>query len=286
MPMIVSLEGEEATGKTTFAYTAPLKIVGFSFDMGTERALFGSMAKLFNGLKVGTVPYRQGEAEQWRDYDITVYELPPPIQLDSTLVHGCIDLWDYFVGLYVAAVQDPLVRTLVVDTMTIARRVKADAHLEGLQHDALNPDGSLKPNEKLRRQLIQVEWGPANDATRNLYTTPKGLKKNLIATHHLTDERKDLPGKDGAIQQGVLTGRRILEGYSQTNRYVDVAIRMEKAGKAIIGTLVKCGYDIGQEGTPLNNPTWNSVVNLISMSLGGSLQLEERNLHEPADVNG
>ena len=36
---MLSIEGDEATGKTTLAYSAPLPIVGFAYDMGIERAI-------------------------------------------------------------------------------------------------------------------------------------------------------------------------------------------------------------------------------------------------------
>ncbi|KKK87943.1 hypothetical protein LCGC14_2748140, partial [marine sediment metagenome] len=39
--MLLSIEGDEATGKTTLAYSAPLPIVGFAYDMGIERAIKG-----------------------------------------------------------------------------------------------------------------------------------------------------------------------------------------------------------------------------------------------------
>ena len=39
--MLLSIEGDEACGKTTLAYSAPLPIVGFAYDMGIERAIKG-----------------------------------------------------------------------------------------------------------------------------------------------------------------------------------------------------------------------------------------------------
>ena len=281
--MLVSLEGEEASGKTTFAYTAPLKVVGFSFDMGAERALFGAKHNaLFNGLRINLVPYDSAAqpTKVWGQSDITVYELPPPVQLDSIRIRGRQDLWNYFIILFADALKDSEVRSLVVDTATVARRVRADAYLETLQNEA---ERNKKP---MRERLLQIEWGAANDSVRDLYTTSQGLKKNLITTHHLTNEYKDVIGKDGQVTQAI-TGRRILEGLAQTYRYVDVAMRMEKGqaegipGQSIIARLVKCGYNLDLEGVPTINPTWDSTCNLISSSLGDRISLERRN-HEPA----
>ncbi|MFZ5501096.1 MAG: AAA family ATPase, partial [Candidatus Micrarchaeota archaeon] len=198
--MLQSVEGEEATGKTSYAYTAPLKIVGFAFDMGVERALVGPRHQgLFSACKIKIVPYGDRLTAVWQDNDITIYELPPPIQLDSIKVNGCRYLWSQFIVLAAEALQDNSVKTIVVDTMSVARRVKASAYLEALQDDAIE---NKKP---MRERLLQIEWAAPNDAVRDLYTTAQGLKKNLIAVHHLTDERTDKVDKDGRVVQGVLT---------------------------------------------------------------------------------
>ncbi|KKL24352.1 hypothetical protein LCGC14_2416150, partial [marine sediment metagenome] len=56
--MLLSIEGDEATGKTTLAYSAPLPIVGFAYDMGIERAIKGGKyEELFKGLDIEIVPY-------------------------------------------------------------------------------------------------------------------------------------------------------------------------------------------------------------------------------------
>lgn len=271
--MLISLEGEEATGKTTFAYTAPLKIVGFSFDLGAQRALYGSMSKLFEGLKIEIVPYKKdAKAEHhsglWKDYDIVVFEMPRPIQLNSLRVRGARALWDYFLELFVDAMQDDLVRSVALDTATIARRVRVDTHLETLQDST--PKG--KP---MRERLLQIEYGMPNDAIRDLYNFAQGVKKNLIAVHHLTDEYKDRVNSKGEKEQ-VITGRRILEGLKGTHRTVDVALLMEKRDKQIVGTMLKCGYNLELEGAPLQNPTWDKLVTTISMSLQDRLEFERR----------
>lgn len=268
--MLLSLEGEEAVGKTTLACTAPLKVVSFSFDMGAQRALFGAKAELFEGLKIAMVPYKATSGKVLcEDCDIVVYELPRPIQVDNIRVKGCVDLWAYFLKLFVEAMQEPTVRSIVVDTMTVARRVRVDAHLESLQDAA-------KPNEKMRERLLQIEYGTPNDAIRDLWNLGQSVGKNLIGVHHLTDEYADHINSKGDREQ-VITGNRVLEGLKGTYRFVDISMRMEKKDKGIVAKLNKCGYNLALEGTALPNPTWDSVVDLISMSLGGRLDLERRN---------
>ncbi len=284
--MILSIEGDEATGKTTLAYSAPLPIVGYAFDMGIERAIKGGKyEELFAGLTINIVPYEKGvthlEDNPWTDQDITIFELPSPIQLDSMRLRGNTDLWLYAINLMGAAFSDPKIATIVVDTMTVARRSKASSHLEGLQSAAYAPDGSPLPDGqggflRPREQLIQIEYGKINDAIRDIYTTGAGVKKNLIATHHLTDERKEGLDEKGHVVQ-MLTGKKILEGLAQTHRFVDIAIRTLKENKGIKGELLKCGYNLGLEGTVMESPTWDSIASLVAMGTGDRIEIGRRN---------
>jgi hypothetical protein len=269
--MLLALEGEEACGKTTLAYTAPRPIVGFAFDMGIERALHGAKYELFSDAKIQTKPYDEtaSAAPDWSGYDITIYELPQPIQLDTVVIQGQEGLWAYFIQLVAAAFRDDSIRTIVIDTMTVARRVKADAYLEMLQ-------GRAGPNEKVRERLLQIEYGATNDAIRNLYTTAAGTKKNLVGVHHLTDERKETIDGKGQIVQA-LTGNRILEGLAQTYRYMDIALRLKVDKGTVSAEFTKCGYNLALQGLPLLNPTWDTVVQMVEDSLGGRIKLEKCN---------
>ena len=279
--MLLSIEGESGVGKTTLAYTSPGRVVGFAFDMGLDRALYGGLHnKLFKDRKIQVIPYdpkaavipKEDGGWPWSDYDITVYELPQPIQLDTVMITGAEILWNYFIGHLVTVMKDPDVRSIVIDTMTVARRVKADSYLEGLQS---NTEEGKKPRER----LLQIEWGATNDAIRGIYTTCAGVKKNLVAVHHLTDERKETVDGQGRVQMS-LTGKRVLEGLNQTYRFVDVAILNEKISNPtkdqprIQSTFTKCGYNLSLEGMPVGNPTWNSLSQIIEDTLGGSLSME------------
>lgn len=267
--MLISLEGDAGTGKTTLAYSAPLPIAGFAFDMGWERALYGKKhEELFKGLNIKVVQYDPSKIEpDPLDADITIYELPQPIQLDGMKLHDYSQLWTYFIIRLGEAFRDRSLRSIVIDTATTARRVKADSHLENIQ----------KTEEgKGRVQLIQIEYGKVNDSMRNVYTTSQGTRKNLIACHHLTDERKEALNDKGQMVQ-VLTGRRILEGMVRTEQFMDVSLLMRKDGKGgTIGKWLKCGYNLSYEGQEVPNPTWDSLVNAIEMATGDVLQLEHR----------
>lgn len=271
--MITAIEGEEKTGKTTLAYTAPLKIVGFQFDLGQDRAIKGKRyEEFFKGLEIKEVPYKPGKPDApgaWAKADIAIFELPIPVQIDSTRVHGVKELWEYFLAIVGEAIRDPLVRTLVVDTMTLARKAKADAYLQALQEVERSAQ---------RVKLLQIEYGAPNGAIRDLYSACKSVQKNLVAVHHLTDEYGEVNKVlgDKVVSERVRTGRRVLDGLDQTYRFVDVAVRMEKKDKELVGKIVSCGYALELEGMTLPNPTWDSLVNTISMTLGDRIAFERR----------
>ena len=131
--MILSIEGDEATGKTTLAYSAPLPIVGLAFDMGIERAIKGGKYKeLFEGIKIQVLPYPLHSADKvsplakpWEGNDITIFELPNPIQLDAMRLQGNTDLWVYAINHMGDAFSDPHVSTLFnLDELLPQRHVR------------------------------------------------------------------------------------------------------------------------------------------------------------------
>ena len=267
--MLLSIEGEEATAKTTLAYTAPKPIVGFNFDLGMDGAIYGTQFdKYFKGLKIETVKYNTngnggppGVAKlSKKGYDILVYDLPQPIQLTPANIAGCMELWNYFIQLFSEAALSDDVQTIVIDTATILRRVKADAYLQELQ------EGS-----KPRKQLLQIEWGHPNDAIRNIYSLMAGLGKNLIIVHHLTDHYVPVTNSRGEVDTAP-DGTRVLEGLAHTYRFVDIAVRQEKKKAEIESRYVKCGYNLSLEDTTVDS-NWNSIVSKIEMSVSDRIKL-------------
>ena len=290
---IISVEGEESNGKTTFLYTAPLPIVGFQFDMGVERALYGGRREFFDNLSISIVKYDPKAKSEtlWKTSgdDITIFEFPAPIQFMGIEIVGVRELWEKFIYLCSEAMMDNNVATTVIDTMTLARRIKADSYLQSLQEKA------RAEKKDLRERLQQIEWAAPNDSMRDIYTTAQGLHKNLAVSHHLTDKREEIPVTDMQGRTKIesrVTGERILEGLGNTHRFVDIALLMEKKQMdtvevvggvaqttkktAIVGTYRKCGYNLDLEGKTITNPTWNTVSQQVMDSLGGKFELPLR----------
>lgn len=281
----ISLEGFNGSTKTATALTAPYPSVLFAFDPGWEGAIFGvKYNEFFKGLDIHPVKYVPGAKVEpvWQEHDITIFELPPVLNQQGEREQGKRELWQYFSARIAAMLVDPAVKTGIVDTGTRARRIRVDAHLQMLQENA------IRNNSPMRSSLIQIEYGIPNDAIRDIYTNFAAVNKNLIMTHHLLEERKDMPvtNSNGSvrIQEGVPTGEYLLEGYTKTYDEVDLAMRIrsevtQSLGKPA-GTMEahsyakfqKCRYNLALKGTELKDMTWNSLMGWIELSLADNIR--------------
>ncbi len=283
---IISVEGEDGTTKSTILYTAPLPIVGFAFDTGTDRALYGVKAhELFKDADVRVEDWRDVKTPQdakklWQrsPNSITVFEMPQPLQLHVGQMDGNIALIDWVMEATGLALIDPVVRTLGYDTMTMLRAIAADAHLEKVQ--------KTSPG---RVQLQQIEYGKPNGVVRTIYANIKAVRKNGVVVHHLTDEMFDTTDSEGKPVRKP-TGRRTLNGLSDTYEKVDIGVRMEKTVKNIPGSggkpttteisilarMMRCGYNLGLESLTYPNPTWDTLVSWVEGSLGNRIEFEKR----------
>lgn len=298
--MILSLEGDTSAGKSTLMYTGPLPMVVGAFDAGSIRALYGTRWHTFDGIDIQQVKWPPPVDDMnavkafWKRNNgraITIYMLPQELQT-SQLLQGNRVLWNVFTKVITNAIMDKDIKTVGVDTMTIARRVAADSYLETLQNT---------PATASRVQLLEVEWGKPGDYIRTCYTTAQnqaetfaqmGVQKHFVVTHHLTEQRVDKVNSRGEKESHVIldvTGKPLwqLEGLRNTYRFVDVALRLAKkqiphpvtAGAkltTIIGTYMKCGYDISLEGQEILSPTWDSLANALNTNLHPMAQIELR----------
>lgn len=277
---IISVEGDEATWKTGFAYTAPMPSMGLQFDEGFDRAVYGVRYKeLFQGVDFEEVEWddpgltiEKLQELWWRGPNaVTVVHFPEPLQLDMVAKDGYSKMFSRFEQLFYWGLSDPVLKTLIVDTMSMGRDFAADSYLETLQKKRVG-------SEQMRQQLIEIEYKDPNAHIRTMYSSTKVKRKNFIATHHLTDERKDGPlGRDGKPTR-VLTGRQVLRGWNQTYKAVDVALRNkviqtkdptvpEGVSTLVECTYMKCGPDLSKVGKKLYNPTWNLVAEDVNRSI-------------------
>jgi len=270
--VIINVEGEEKSGKSSFAYTAPLPLVVFSTDLGHQRAIYGKLyPEFFQGLKIQEVKYKKPQIEwvngqarakvEWEPFtgnDITVYEMPIPMQIDLNKVEGFMAQWSYMLTIYLAAMQDELVQSVAMDTMTLVYKNKCEAYLE-----ELNTRGG-----GARKQLLQVEYGHPNEGIRSLYDLARASGKNLVAVHHLRDHYVSRPKASGEIES-VADGTLETDGMRETNKKVDIVLRIEKKDGKLWGKMPTCGPNLAMENTPILSPTWDSLMDMVEMGWHG-----------------
>lgn len=291
--LITELEGQTSTGKSTFLYTMPTPLVVAAFDSGAVRALYGSKHEWFSNQDIRIIQYPmdttvlQELKSIWKRSPnaITVHLFPQPLQT-GVAIQGCMRLWNDFSTVSQMVIADPDIPSFAVDTMTIARRVAADCHLEWMQKNK-------RADDPMRQQLLQVEWGKPGDMVRSWYTQAQnqseafmasGVQKHFVVSHHLTETR-DKAGQVITRANGdpVLE----MEGLHNTYRFVDVALRLEQVavdspvekGKKVLviqGTFQKCGYNLSLKDSTLLMSTWDNLVRVINTSLHPLAQLMYR----------
>jgi len=276
----------------------------FATDAGAVRALYGSKHEWFSDRDIEIVKYPMPESElaglskRWKRSPnaLTVHLIPQPLQTGVAL-QGVQRLWNSFNTMWNMAKDDPEIPTVAVDTMTIARRIAADCHLEYMQ-------ATKAPNEPMRQNLIQVEWGKPGDMIRTMYTQAanqsesfmsSGVQKHFIFTHHLTEVRVNSVDSRGNPTSTVQmrNGKPLLEmeGLHNTDRFMDVCLRVEQVemdhpggkdkGKilAIQGEFIKCGYNLSLKGTKVLMGTWDDLAVHLNKGLHPIAQIQTRNGH-------
>lgn len=266
-----------------------------AFDAGSTRALYGDRWKKYSDADIKVVKYPPDVSDMdfhkklWNRNDgkaITVYMLPQELPTGVRLT-GNRKLWNVFSILHAKAILDDGVKTVGVDTATIARRVAADCYLETLQ---------ASPKTSDRLQLIQIEWSTPNGYIRSMYSTSQnicetatvnGKEKHFIVTHHLTEVRKDYVDSKGEKQSIVQAGQFELEGLNNTLRFVDIGIRVvsttvpgfpdaSKKVPAVEGKFVKNGIIKSLEGESIMNPTWDGLARVFNRHIHPDMQMKYR----------
>jgi|Deesub1362A_J573_1020465.scaffolds.fasta_scaffold07960_4 hypothetical protein len=253
--MIVAIWAEEGKGKTTVALSFPRPLVHFDLDVGGfERAA-------------------------WRldTTDIRSKSYPLPIQVekltgakpDGVTVHfpkrviGYRETWEQIIVDYIAACQDPEVKTIVFDSGTQLWTICHRAELQIKQEIQLARNPNL-PEKELRERLQPVEF--PNERIREIIYAARSFGKNLVLTHYPKEvygERWDSKGE--LIQYK--TGEIDLDGFKDTTKLVDVVIKLDmNKDNTITATIVKkCGLEgLGMKalGLTLPEPSYEGILQL------------------------
>ena len=221
--MIVSVRGEEREGKTQFGLTAPGPIAVFPFDNNTPELIEKWQMRKKIYVPSDSLDYTEAtDMEEWKP------------------------VWEKFKQMFLDAVASPVIRTVMVDTMSEANELCRLARFGKLTE--VPPHFYGKVNAEFKRLI---------DAT---YLTDK----NIVFIHQLKDQYK---GNNR-------TGERILAGYTNIGYKVqinvlcwrDLSRRDAEAGTEGFGiTIDNCTQNEALAGTFIEEPgnTWAGLGMLV-----------------------
>lgn len=261
--MIFGLWGEDKTCKTTLALTFPKPLIFMEFDIGGfQRAIYR-----FNGdYQAGLIRYEAYPLPMtFGKFDPAKLEVRP-----SKLVVGMKELFYEWASNYIKHLQDPEVKSIVIDTATLHKTITDDAYLQELQEKQLplRVDGMGSDGKPIRTQLLQIEYKEPNTRTRGILYQAKANNKHLVLVHHARDEYKPMPQRDGTIATSA-TGKRERAGFSTLGDSADVIVHTywdSKVNKPF------CKVELAEvktlEGMVFEEPSYEKIRQTINMMKG------------------
>lgn len=211
--LIVSIEGEEKTGKNHFAFGAPGPIGFHSFDYGDE----GVIEKfLKSGKKIHKAEYRMA--------------VPPGSSTQDTS-NAATPIWNAFRSNYSIGLAK--YRTTIVDTATDSYELIRMSYF-----------GKLA-------QVMPHHYAPVNAEFKDLFRQAFSGDGNLILLHRVKEEWVNRVDKNGK-EVGTKTGRMLLAGYKDTPYETQVHLRAFKDGDGFHMEVVTCRQNPEIEGMVLD----------------------------------
>lgn len=210
MSLIVSIEGEDKTGKSSLALSAEVdgSVLYLEQDIGGfERA----------------APRFRTEINEGR---ILCMQFPPPVQrkalgLDnSLLLHGVKETWEGMIQSYLDVIDRRLPFKTVVLEGGMLWSVCHRGYLQELQENV---------SDKTRARLIEIMYTEPNARMEALLSLARPAGINLILTHKLDDEYVEtgqLDDRGKPVKSR--SGKQIAKGWKHLDQWVDMAIRMER----------------------------------------------------------
>ena len=222
--MIFVLWGEDKSQKNTLALSFPKPLVDMEFDIGgfdrANRNLPHLPIKDWTNqglikLEQYIVPMQFGSMDPIEN-----------IIRPSKIIVGMKELFYQFATKFIQHLQDSDLKTIVIDTGTLLYEVTCMGYLQEKQEIQINPDGSMKLDrngkvQELRVSLLPIEYREPYIRMRGFIYQAKAHKKNLVLTHHASDEYGMVRQKDGSTALAK-TGNRVLHGWSQLGDGADV----------------------------------------------------------------
>ena len=246
MARTLSIIGENKTGKTTLALTAPKKIGWIEFDIGG----FDRAKPRFPEIE------KQVETRQFYRRQVLstkLLALPAGVSDEEvSKIEGMEEMLDDVLKFWSKWLDDPEIQTIVVDPWTRMWKIVCDAQLQIKQ--TVNP---------LKKNLGQLEYGQPNSVMEKLIHNTRMAGKNLILIQNMDDEYvSNEPRRDPA---GNIY--RIPAGWKWNNMkgLTDLVVRTHVKNKQPYLTIEISGEGMNSIGSELKEPTWDTLSQYIAM---------------------
>ena len=250
-PTVTTIYGEPGTIKTSLALTWPKPIAFYDLEHGGRRA-WGWQALLDSG-----------EIHP-RTFQVPTHSLTTRYEK----LQGYVRVGGAFTQSMERDLRD--FPTIVWDTGTIVWALDRDAMLEEIQRTS-----------PTRKQLIQIEYGEPNRRMTELFNLAKSWQKNLVITHHESDEYVTLMDQlnrpildENSNPVSVTTGRKQPDGFRHTIGLSDWVIRTSFT-KPKLGSsdppipqaaIEKSAYGLLLRGKSIEWPTYGALEELTQPS--------------------
>jgi len=232
--VIISVWGEEKTGKTSFGLSAPEPIRVIELDIGgTARADW-----------------------RFRGKNIEVESFAPDVIEHGDQAESV--LWQAMTRKYYEWLQDSSVATIIIDSGTLLWAYCHGAYLAEIRKKAPG-----------RQRLQPIEYREPNSRMRSILTAARQHKKHLILPHHSRDVRKDVVDREGRVNS-IPTGEQEQAGFKELGYLSDIIIMTDWSAvdATSIGLIKKCGPVMTVSGITMPDITFDKVMNMIKMARG------------------
>jgi len=209
--LVLTIWGEEKTGKTSLALTFPKPLIHFDLDIGGfNRAKWRVDTK-----EVKSTPYFSEDVlQKLLKGDLTIRP--------SHKVYGMKELWTKIITEYAHALLDKEAATIVIDSGTQLWSICHSAVLQEKQEMQILKNPKIQDAD-LRERLQPIEYGEPNKRMRALISAAHGYKKILVLTHYPRDIYVTKMMGDRAEE--VKSGEIEPDGFKENRRLTDLEVK-------------------------------------------------------------
>ena len=262
-PIIGAAWGPEKSGKTTLALTFPKPLFHMDLDVGGfARASWRMELKDVNSVPYPTPMQLEKMLGQTKDTTNGKLVLRMPKK-----VIGMKELWTKVIIDYAEACQDPIIKTIVIDSGTALWGICHRAYLQELQEKQIS---NGVPENDIRAQLQSIEYGEPNSRMESLIFTARTYGKNLILTHYPRDVYAQRPTDRGI--ESYATGAVDIDGFKKTKALVDIAIYTDQKktadGLKMSTKITLSGLSRDLVDMEFQDLTYDKLVSVIKMARG------------------